>query len=163
MKDKLLIEYLYLDLFSCERCVSNDKQLESVITALKPALELAGYDLEYKKIEMTTEEIAKEYHFVSSPTIRINGRDICKSVQENNCSCCGEISDEQVDCRVFEYKGSIYEIAPEELLARAILNEIHLENPKEKQTKYALPKNLKVFYDGKKRKQKCNCTTKCCK
>ncbi len=94
MKDKLLIEYLYLDLFSCERCVSNDKQLESVITALKPALELAGYDLEYKKIEMTTEEIAKEYHFVSSPTIRINGRDICKSIQENNCSCCGEISDE---------------------------------------------------------------------
>ena len=53
---------------------------------LTPALELAGFVVEYKKIEMKTVDMAIMHQFVSSPTIRVNGQDICKSVTENNCA-----------------------------------------------------------------------------
>ena len=36
--------------------------------------------------------------------------DICKDVKESDCGCCGEISGTQVDCRVFEYEGKLYEV-----------------------------------------------------
>jgi NAD-dependent dihydropyrimidine dehydrogenase PreA subunit len=101
----VLVEYLYLDLQTCERCVGTDQELGEVIMSLTPALALAGYSIDYRKIEMTTRELAIQHRFLSSPTIRVNGQDICASVSENDCGCCGEISGTQVDCRVFEYGG----------------------------------------------------------
>ena len=73
------------------------------MTALTPALQTAGYDVDYKKIEMGTAELAEEHMFLSSPTIRVTGQDICMSVRENGCGC--GISGADVDCRVFEYDG----------------------------------------------------------
>ena len=102
---KVLVEYLYLDLNTCDRCIGTDKVLDEVMVILTPALELAGYNVEYNKIEIETAEIAKQFQFLSSPTIRVNGQDICASVEENSCGCCSEISGTDVDCRVFEYNG----------------------------------------------------------
>ena len=76
------IEYLYLDLDTCERCVGTDKVLEGVLDELRNAFKTAGYSLEYRKVKIETAEMAKSYRFLSSPTIRVNGRDICNSVQE---------------------------------------------------------------------------------
>ena len=98
------VEYLYLDLKSCDRCIGTDGVLDEVMTVLAPVLKIAGYEVEYNKVEMITEELASEYSFVSSPTIRVNGKDICQSVSENNCGCCSEISGTDVDCRVFEFE-----------------------------------------------------------
>lgn len=162
-KKILQLEYLFLDLETCNRCVGTDQVLDDVVKVITPALELAGYRIKYHKIEISTEDIAKEYRFVSSPTIRVNGRDICSTVAESNCGCCSDISGADVDCRVFEYKGNFYEIPPKVMLAEAILSAIFTPSD-DKTTKYALPDNLKSFYEGKVQKRSsCSCTDGCCK
>jgi len=88
---------------------------------ITPGLQLAGYKVEYNKIKIATEELAKKFKFLSSPTIRVNGQDVCVSVKENSCGCCSDISGTDVDCRVFEYNGESYEVPPKEMLAEAIL------------------------------------------
>lgn len=66
-----LVEYLYLDLNTCERCIGTDLELVEVLDVLTPALRLADYDVQYKKVEMSTAELAREHRFLSSP-IRVN-------------------------------------------------------------------------------------------
>lgn len=163
-KRTVLVEYLYLDLNTCERCIGTDAELKEVLDTISPALALAGYTLEYRKVEMSTREIATDYRFVSSPTIRVNGRDLCTNVAENNCSCCGEISGTQVDCRVFEYGGETYEVPPKAMLAEAILTAVFGANDEIQPMKdYTMPNNLRSFYDGKQRKAECGCSGgNCC-
>ncbi len=84
---KVVVEYLYLDLQTCERCIGTDSVLDEVMLVLTPAIELAGYTVEYRKVEMKTAEIAKQHQFASSPTIRVNGQDICRTVAEKRPSC----------------------------------------------------------------------------
>lgn len=160
---KIIIEYLYLDLQTCERCIGTDRILDEVMQTLTPALKLAGFTVEYQKIEMKSAEIAEHYRFLSSPTIRVNGRDICQSVAENSCGCCTDISGADVDCRVFEYNGETFEVPPKEMLAEAILRTVfgHAETGCSGED-YELPENLKNFFDGKKNKSSCSCGGNCC-
>lgn len=151
-KKKLLVEYLYLDLKSCERCMGTDEVLEQVLAVLRPALELAGYETDYRKIEMATPELAVQYRFESSPTIRVNGRDIFGTVIESGCSCCGKIAGGDVDCRVFEHNGRLYEIPTKAMLTDAIIGAIH-STPQPEAPNYTLPENLKRFYRGKRKQQ----------
>jgi hypothetical protein len=156
------VEYLYLDLNTCERCMGTDDELDEVMMVLTPALELAGFDVQYKKVEMATTEIARQYRFLSSPTVRVNGQDICDSVAENSCGCCSEISGTDVDCRVFEYGGQSYEVPPKEMLAEAILRIAFGESEGGCACgDYELPENLKTFYEGKGQKS-CSCGGNCC-
>lgn len=159
---KVVVEYLYLDLNTCERCMSTDDELDEVMMVLTPALELAGFDVEYNKVEMATAKMARQCRFLSSPTIRVNGLDICESVAENSCGCCSEISGTDVDCRVFEYGGQSYEVPPKEMLAEAILRTA-FGKPEGGCTcgNYEMPENLKAFYDGKSQKS-CSCGGNCC-
>lgn len=160
---KVVVEYLYLDLQTCDRCIGTDNVLDEVMMTLTPALQLAGYEVEYNKIEMETLELAEQYQFLSSPTIRVNGRDICMSVKENSCGCCSEISGTDVDCRVFEYNGESYEVPPKEMLAEAILRAVFsLVGEDCSCSGYELPDNLKTFFDGKKNKAGCSCGSNCC-
>ena len=159
----VLVEYLYLDLQTCERCVGTDLELAEVLDLLSPALALAGYSVEYRKIEMTTREIAIQHRFLSSPTIRVNGRDICAAVSENNCGCCGEISGTQVDCRVFEYGGETFEVPPKKMLAEGILSALFgASDDVQRDSDYTLPENLRSFYDGKQSKSGCACGSGSC-
>ncbi|MGI6071285.1 MAG: DUF2703 domain-containing protein [Blautia sp.] len=163
MKKAVQIEYLFLDLQTCDRCMGTDQVLEEVIEAISPALELADYHLEYHKVEMSTAQIAEQYRFLSSPTIRVNGRDICSSVKENACGCCGEISGTDVDCRVFEYEGQTYEVPPKAMLAEEILRSIFAPADGQGCDCYSLPVNLKTFFDGKSKKSgSCSCKGGCC-
>ncbi len=123
-QNKVIIDYLYLDLNKCDRCIGTDEVLEEVIKTLTPALKLAGYEIVLNKTEMATAEIAAQYMFESSPTIRVNGKDICLSIDENRCGCCSDIVGCDIDCRVFEYNGKIYEVLPKEMLADAILQTV---------------------------------------
>ena len=157
-KKTVLVEYLYLDLNTCERCIGTDQELKEVLDTLAPALALAGYTVEYRKVEMTTREIAIQNRFLSSPTIRVNGRDLCAAVAENDCGCCGEISGTQVDCRVFEYGGETFEVPPKEMLEEGILSAVFGEKgDTQRDTDYEMPKNLRSFYDGKQNKTECGC------
>jgi len=160
---KILVEYLYLDLKTCDRCIGTDNVLDEVMLTLAPSLKLAGYKVEYRKVEMETAELAEQYRFLSSPTIRVNGQDICKSVAENSCGCCSDISGTDVDCRVFEYNGESYEVPPKEMLAESILQAVFGQSETGCSCGgYKLPKNLKNFYVGKKSKSKCSCGGNCC-
>ena len=146
----VLIEYLYLDLNTCDRCIGTEQELDMVVSTLSPALNLAGYTVEYRKIEIISEEVAEKHKFLSSPTVRVNGEDVCQSIVENNCGCCGEISGTDVDCRIFEYNGGTYEVAPKEMLAEAILKEVFGRGEgTDACSEYRLPGNLKTFFDGK--------------
>ena len=159
---KVLVEYLYLDLKTCDRCIGTDVVLKDVMATLTPALEFAGYTVEYCKTEITTAELAMQYEFLSSPTIRVNGQDICQTVSETSCGCCSEISDTDVDCRVFEYDGEKYEIPPKEKLADNILRSVFGTTDGSCSCgSYELPDNLRAFFDGKKNK-KCSCGGDCC-
>lgn len=166
-RKKILVEYLYLDLQTCERCIGTDHILDEVMIALTPGLNLAGYEVVYNKIEMVTEEIARKYQFISSPTIRVNGRDICQSVAENSCGCCSDISGTDVDCRVFEYNGDTYDVPPKEMIAEAILESIFTKGSCGCTCgEYDLPENLKEFFVGKNNKKNnnnsCSCGGNCC-
>ena len=160
----VLVEYLYLDLQVCDRCIGTEQVLEEVLTKLTPVLQLAGYTLEYRKTKMETPELAQEYRFESSPTVRVNGQDICLNVQENPCDCCSDISGSIVDCRIFEYEGQSYEVPPQEMLAEAILKVVFgsQATPCCAENEYILPKNLEVFYNGKSNKAGCDCASSCC-
>ena len=163
-KKEVKIEYLYLDLDTCDRCVGTDAVLEDVIVELTPALELAGYSVSYSKIKIDNEELAVQHRFVSSPTIRVNGRDICDEVKESDCGCCGEISGTQVDCRVFEYEGKLYEVPPKAMLAEAILRNAlsDAESCSYGCGCYEVPDNLRNFFEGKAKKETCCCGSSCC-
>ncbi|MGN0713005.1 MAG: DUF2703 domain-containing protein [Anaerovoracaceae bacterium] len=151
-KKELRIEYLYLDLNTCDRCIGTDAVLDEVMEVLLPALEMAGYSVDYQKREMATPQLAEQYHFLSSPTILVNGQDIFGSVQESGCGCCGEIAGANVDCRVFAYEGKTYEVPTKEMLASAILKSLVVQ-PVCSCNTYELPDNLRRFYEGKAQKQ----------
>jgi NAD-dependent dihydropyrimidine dehydrogenase PreA subunit len=160
---KVLVEYLYLDLQTCDRCMGTDNVLDEVMMTLTPALQMAGYEVEYNKIKMETAELAAQYRFLSSPTIRVNGQDICKSVAENSCGCCSDISGTDVDCRVFEYNGETYEVPPKEMLAEVVLQAVFGQAEAGCSCgEYELPENLKDFFEGKKNKSGCSCGGNCC-
>lgn len=163
-KKEIKIEYLYLDLKTCDRCVGTDAVLDEVVEALRPALELAGYQLSYRKQEVYTVEIAASYRFLSSPTILVNGQDIFDTITESDCGCCGDIAGVQVDCRVFEHDGKTYEVPTGEMLADAILKAIYHPNVCTC-GEYQLPENLKRFFAGKEKKAASSCccgTSNCC-
>ena len=153
-KKTVKIDYLYLDLNTCDRCVGTDSVLEEVIKELVPAFSLAGYRILYRKKEIATERDAVLNRFVSSPTIRVNGYDICDSVKESDCRCCGEISGTQVDCRVFEYNGKAYTIPPKAMLAEAILKKAFAPQKIKPLGIYKVPDNLRKFFKGKESKNR---------
>ncbi|MPM11728.1 hypothetical protein SDC9_58078 [bioreactor metagenome] len=159
---KVLVEYLYLDLQTCDRCIGTDEVLDEVMTILTPALQLAGLEVEYSKIKMETAEFAERYRFLSSPTIRVNGQDICVSVKENSCGCCSQISGTDVNCRVFEYQGNTYEVPPKEMLAGAVLKTVFSPAECRRENNYELPENLKTFFEGKCNMSSFTCGSFCC-
>lgn len=152
----VLVEYLYLDLNTCDRCIGADAVLEEVLGSIAPALETAGYTMRLQKVQIATKELAEHYRFLASPTIRVNGQDICGPVAENICGCCGEISGTDVTCRTFAYKGQAYEVPPKAMLAEGILRTVlGMVQPVCDCGEYSLPENLKNFFEGKAVKTGC--------
>lgn len=149
---KLLIDFLFLDLSTCERCMGTDENLNEAIEDVASVLKSAGYDAVINKVNITTKELALQYEFISSPTIRINGKDIALELKESTCKDCGDICGDDVDCRVWTYKGTDYNEPPKELIVNAILKEVYGGNERAlvEREPYKLPTNLKVFFDGKK-------------
>lgn len=163
MKKEIKIDYLFLDLQTCERCIGTDKVLEEVLDIIQPILKLIDYQITYRKIEIQSIDIAEEYCFLSSPTIRVNDLDIYSSVTETECDCCSSISGTDVTCRVFKHEEQTYEVPPIEILAETILKAIFAPEIKKEDKQYAIPQNLKTFFEGKANKNKqCSCKNNCC-
>ncbi len=141
----IVIDFLYLDLNTCERCMGTEHVLETVIADITPELKEKNYSISLKKTKIDSVEVAFQYHFVSSPTIRVNGIDILGEVKENICESCGEICGTETLCRVFEYEGNFYNEPPYGLLKEGILKAINGSMNKEKKSTYQIPGNINNF------------------
>lgn len=164
MKNKeVKIDYLYLDLETCERCIDTNKVLEEALKVIRPILEFIDYQLIYRKIEIQSIDYAEKYHFLSSPTIRVNGLDIYSSVSETRCECCSKISGKDISCRVYKQEEQIYEIPPIKILVEAILKAIYTTSNEIQDSNYEVPQNIKNFFEEKFSKEKaCTCENGCC-
>jgi len=155
-KKKIVIDFMYLDLSVCERCQGTEESLEEAIADVKRVLELTGVEVVVNKIHIDSEEKAIQYQFKSSPTIRINGKDIQLETKESLCESCGDLCGDEVDCRVWIYNGKEYNVPPKAMIIDAILREIYNgsgssqidEDENKNEKNYELPKNLKKFFEA---------------
>lgn len=159
-KKEVRIDYLYLDRDTCDRCRDTETALDEVVEVLRPALELAGYTVTCRKREMATAQLAEQYHFLSSPTILVNGQDPFGAIQEASCGCCSQIAGTEISCRVFSCGGETQESPTKAMLANAILNNLEPQ-PACSCGIYQLPENLKRFYEGKEKQETHACDCAC--
>lgn len=153
-KKSIVIDFLYLDVTVCERCQGADTSLDEALSEVANVLEATGVDVIVNKINVSNEELAKQYKFVSSPTIRVNEFDIQMDVKEDSCESCGDLCGDDVDCRVWVYQGKDYTVPPKAMIIESILKAVYGEKiRKQEEPKYSLPDNLKKFYEAMKIKQ----------
>ncbi len=120
------IELLALDLNSCTRCVGTLDHIEKAIDIIQPVMEVMETQVNVKRIVVESEKQARRYQFVTSPTVRINGKDIAFETLESECESCTDLCgcDEGASCRVWRYRGEEYTEAPVGLVVDSILREI---------------------------------------
>lgn len=145
---KLEIDFLYLDLSTCDRCQATDKVLDEALDELRGELKYLK-ELTVKKIKILNDKEAKKYNFVRSPTIKLNGVDIEKiltgelEIKDNYCeSCAGickgsclEVTGGGTQCRIVEYKGKTYETVPKEMIEDAIRKVLGIKTKEEFKSK----------------------------
>jgi hypothetical protein len=144
------VDHLYLDLSTCSRCRASDASLDAAVEIVRPVLDSVGASIAVRKTLVETEEQARVLGFVSSPTIRANGRDIAGELIESTCQECGELCgcDDGVDCRAWDYRGERHTEVPTDLIVEAILAGVgpsgtarSVETPV-----VEVPENLKRFF-----------------
>ncbi|MGQ9824153.1 MAG: DUF2703 domain-containing protein [Desulfotomaculales bacterium] len=149
------IEFLYLGTSVCTRCQGTEEAPEEAVDEVARVLKAAGIALTVRKIPVQSEEQAREPGFVSSPTIRVNGRDIQPEAKETLCESCGDLCGEDVDCRVWVYQGKEYTSPPKALIIDAILREVYGGAPANRPAPPkagAVPDNLKKFFTARQKK-----------
>lgn len=149
--DRLQIDFLYVDLTSCDRCIGTDRNLESALDVVREVLEATGATVEVRKTLVETAAQAREFRFVSSPTIRVNGRDLAFELKESLCGCeaCTDPAGTPIACRDWRYRGEDYTEAPVGLIVDAILAEVYggaEQRPTTPDDTYELPENLERFF-----------------
>ncbi|OLP18485.1 hypothetical protein BST81_10370 [Leptolyngbya sp. 'hensonii'] len=152
----LNIELLALDLSTCSRCTGSLSNLEQAIATVQQVLVSTGTVIQFQKILVESEAQAKQLQFVSSPTIRVNGRDIILETTESRCGDCSEISGSQAGtaCRTWLYQGNSYTEAPVGLIVDAILRETYQNEAPVPvvSSPIAVPQNLQQFFQDKAKK-----------
>ena len=148
-KKRVVIDFLYLDLTVCGRCQGTESNLDSAIKELSVVLQAAGYEVAVNRINITSPKLAVQYEFLSSPTIRVNGKDIAMEVRETLCQECGDLCGSETECRSWIYEGVEYSEPPKAMIIEAVLKEVFGGGEKSEQVKpYVLPKNLETFFAG---------------
>ena len=152
----LIIDFLYLDLTVCDRCQGAEDNLTAAIDRVSDQLTSAKVSVEVNKINVVNEQQAKKLRFASSPTIRINGRDIQPVMKETYCDACGELCGDSIECRVWLYGGQEYTVPPQDMIAEAILRAA--ESGTEQTTaayssEFVVPENLERFFDRLRRQE----------
>ncbi len=152
-KKRIVIDFLFLDVSVCTRCQGADTSLDEALSEVSKVLEATGVEVLLNKINIVSEELAKQYMFISSPTIRVNGHDIQMDVKESLCESCGDLCGDEVDCRVWVYQGNEYTIPPKAMIIEALLKEVYGgSDDEQKEPEYSMPDNLKKFYAAMKNK-----------
>jgi hypothetical protein len=149
---KLIIDFLYLDLTTCTRCRGTDRSLDAGLAAASDILTAAGVEVEVRKIHIQSSAQARAWRFVSSPTIRINGSDIAWELRESSCGseACVDGCGDHVACRVWVFGNREYTEPPVELVVDAVLRHVYgpaIEHVEDRP--YQLPENLHRFFAGR--------------
>lgn len=147
-RKKITIDFLFLDLSVCTRCQGAESNLDEALKDVSHVLQATGTDVVINKVNVNTEELAVKYQFLTSPTIRVNGRDIQMEYKESLCESCGDLCGDEVDCRVWIYQGNEYTEPPKAMIIEGILKEVYggSSNSSYKEDEYVVPDNLKHFY-----------------
>ncbi|MCL7489305.1 MAG: DUF2703 domain-containing protein [Desulfobulbaceae bacterium] len=151
----LNVDLLVINLDTCKRCIPTGDQLRTAVQLLKPVAEALGIELQHHEIVVQTPAEAKMNALLSSPSIRINGRDIAQDIRESVCESCGDLTNNNtsIDCREWHYRGKVFPYAPLPLLIEAIMgamlniNEMVLVVPAPLKE---LPENLQRYFDNRK-------------
>ncbi|MPM13134.1 hypothetical protein SDC9_59489 [bioreactor metagenome] len=154
-RKKITLDFLFLDLSVCTRCQGAESNLDEALKDVSHVLEATGTDVVINKVNVNTEELAVKYKFLTSPTIRVNGRDIQMEYKESLCESCGDLCGDEVDCRVWIYQGNEYTEPPKAMIIEGILKEVYggVSNSSYKEDEYVVPDNLKHFYRVMKEKK----------
>lgn len=158
-KKILNIDLLAINLDICQRCVPTGGELRDAVSLLSPVADALGIELRHREIVVQTPEEAKEYALLSSPTIRINGRDVAQDIRESLCESCGDLTGNNtaVDCREWHYRGQVYYAAPLPLLIEAIMEAmLNIDTPPSIPAPLEeLPENLQRYFRDKKAPSGC--------
>ena len=151
---RLRIEFLFLDLTTCSRCLAADRGLESALDVVRDVLEATGVSVEVDKILVESEERARALRLVSSPTIRVNGDDVALELRESSCGseACTDGCGDQIACRVWVHRGRESTEPPVGMIVDAILGHVYGGTPAPARSaaeSFELPANLARFFAGK--------------
>lgn len=146
-EEDIFVDFLYLDLTTCDRCQDTDLKLEEGMELIREKFPKKNIYL--NKVNVNTKALAYKYSFETSPTIRVNGIDLQQEIIEDDCIACGELCGDQIDCRVWVYEGVEYHEPPVQMIVEEMTRIITKESWKVKQTNktYSLPENLRKFYE----------------
>lgn len=120
------IQLLYI--LDCPWCLKTKELLSKSLKELKIKAKV-------EEILVDSEEKAKKYKFLGSPTIRINEEDIQKEIDKGKCLPCEELAKDirttkyvkqecKCGCRLYFYKGKQYPYPPKKMIKEAIKKQI---------------------------------------
>lgn len=117
------IQILYT--LECPWCVKTKKLVRESLSEI-------GVNAEIEEILIDTDEKAKKYHFVGSPTVRIDGKDVQNEIIKDRCLPCEELAELvktttefvkqecRCGCRIYFYRGKQYPYPPKGMIKAAI-------------------------------------------
>ena len=150
----LEIDFLFLDLTSCTRCLGAARSLESALEVVRDVLGATGVMVEVNKVLVESDTQARALRLVSSPTIRVDGRDVALELRESSCGSepCTDGCGDQIACRVWVHGGREYSEPPVGMIVDAVLGHVYGGAPAGAASEpeaYKLPANLARFFAGK--------------
>jgi hypothetical protein len=146
------VELLAIDLATCTRCTGTLANIERAIEQVRQVAASIGTTLRLRKTLITSEAEARAHWFWSSPTIRIDGRDLTFDTRESRCDSCSELCgcDQGTSCRVWSYRGEEHTEAPVGLIVEALLAELagggRPGHPTVPAGDFTVPENLRRFF-----------------
>lgn len=123
---RVTVDFLFIDLEVCARCLGTGANLEAALSEISQVLVTAGVEVSVTRTLVESEEQARALRFFSSPTIRVNGKDIALEFRESRCETCESCAcNGTVNCRVWVFQGREYTEAPTGMIVDAILRVIY--------------------------------------
>jgi hypothetical protein len=124
-KRNVEIDFLYLDLEVCSPCRDTESNIENALNEVAGILKTTGVEVIVRKTHVESLEQAIELGFLTSPTVRINGKDLQLEFKENHCATCSRVSCTDTDCRVWLHEGQEYSAPPKPMIIEAVLQEVY--------------------------------------
>lgn len=147
---RMSVELLAIDLETCGRCRGTAAHLEEAVAAVAGILGEAGVDVEVRTTVVRSEEEAGRLRLLSSPTLRVDGRDVALDFKESPCGDCGDLCGcgGGVACRVWTWRGKEYPEAPTGMIVDALLRAYGRDpaTPEGAPVPFRLSENLRGFF-----------------